>query len=135
MGKYTGLQADVFSILDSAEWKATNIKTHPANFLAIDAGTEFIRVDILATGSGINFNSVSGLILIDIFTPAGVGPKRPAEIADILDTFFVGKQLKTASGAVTQLLRSSFASKGNDKDNPNLFRSAYAIPFNYFGVQ
>lgn len=134
MGKYLNLQSDAFTIFDSSTWKAENIKTFPANFVPINPGNEFIRVSLIPSGSGINIRSVSGVFIIDIFTPAGNGPKRTSQIADKLDQYLVGKSVSTSSGNVTQLQNSSLQLNGVDKDNSSLYRSTYTIPFNYFGV-
>lgn len=135
MGKYTGLQEDIFSVFATPEWKAEKIKTFPVNFVTVNQGNEFIRVAIVSSGAGINLSSVSGTFIVDIFTPAGNGPKQASLIADKLDQYLVGKSLSTNSGAVTQLTSSSFDVGRPDRDNPALFRSTYTIPFNYFGVQ
>lgn len=135
MGKYLNIQNDIFSIFNSTAWKAENIKTYPSNFIAVNSGNEFIRVSIIPSGSGVNLNSVSGVLIIDIFTPAGNGPKAVALIADKLDTYLVGKSLITGINSVTQLKSSSLQLLGNDKDNSALYRSNYTIPFNYFGAQ
>jgi hypothetical protein len=134
MGKYANLEADIFSVFNSGTWKATNIQTVPANFTAENLGKEYIRVNIIPSGTGVNLKSVSGVLIIDIFIAAGQGPKRTGLIADILDGFLVGKERRTSSGGSTQLLGSSLSDEGNDKANPTLHRSSYTIPFNYFGV-
>lgn len=134
MSKYSRINTDVFSIFSSNAWKAENIKTYPSNFIAINAGDEFIRVSIIPNGNGINIKSVSGILIIDIFTPAGNGPKRASLIADKLDQYLVGKSINTQSQSTTQFKSSSFGLGSLDKDNPSLFRSSLTIPFNYFGV-
>lgn len=134
MGKYANLQDDVFSLFDSDTWKAESITTYPSNFIKIDPGNEFIRVSIIPNGEGINLKSVSGVIIADIFTPAGAGPKRASLIADTLDTYLQGKSLSTISGNVTQFQKSAIAPVGRDPDNESLFRFNYSIPFNFFGV-
>jgi hypothetical protein len=135
MGKYLEVQEDTFSLFNSPAWKAEGIKTFPTNFVAVNAGNEFIRVSIVSSGQGINIFSVSGIVIIDIFTAAGNGPKRASFIADRLDLYLVGKSLTTHSGATTQFASSSLSDRGPDKDNPALYRTAYTIPFNYFKVQ
>lgn len=134
MGKYLDIQNDIFSIFNSTAWKAENIKTYPSNFIAVNSGNEFVRVSIIPSGVGVNLKSVSGVLIIDIFTPAGNGPKAAALIADKLDTYLVGKSLTTGIGSVTQLKSSALQLLGNDKDNSALYRSNYTIPFNYFGA-
>jgi hypothetical protein len=134
MGKYTNLEKDIFSLFSNITWTEEVIKTFPSNFVTVNAGEEFIRINILPKGFGINLNSTSGVLLIDIFTLAGNGTKRTSLIADKLDSYLVGKSLSTESKAVTQFANSSLDYSGNDKDNPTLFRATYSIPFNFFGA-
>jgi hypothetical protein len=129
MGKYSQVQVDIFSIFNSSSWKAENIKTLPQNFIAMNSGNEFLRINIIPAGAGINVRSVSGIIIVDIFTPAGTGPKRSLLIADKLDSYLQGKSIPSEKGN-TQFQSSSFRTIGVDKDNPSLFRSNYEIPFN-----
>jgi len=135
MGKYSDLQNDVFSIFNSTAWKAENIKTYPTNFIAVNSGNEFIRVSIIPSGNSVNLISVSGVLIIDIFTAAGNGPKATTTIADKLDSYLVGKSIMTQGSNRTSLFNSSLVMSGNDKDNPALYRATYTVPFNYFGVQ
>lgn len=132
MGKYSNLQSDVFSIFDSDAWKAENIKTYPSNFVAVNSGNEFIRVSIIPSGNGVNLNSVSGIIIVDIFTSAGNGPKAAMLIADKLDQYLAVNYVSTESGFGTQFFSSTLDFRGVDKDNSALFKSVYTIPFNYF---
>ena len=135
MGKYKNLQDDIFSVFGGASWEAENIKTYPSDFIAIDPGDEFIRVMIIPNGEGVNLLSVTGVVIIDIFTSAGKGPTRASLIADKLDNYLVRQTLSTVSNSCTQFpLGSALASEGRDKDNGALYRSVYSIPFKYFGV-
>jgi hypothetical protein len=135
MGKYESINSDVYSIFATDTWKAEKIVTRPSNFVGLDKPTEFIRVSIIPSGTGLNRKSVSGIIIIDIFTQAGGGPKRSAVIADKLDSYLSGKSLSTNVGSIIQFPDSSALDlKGNDKDNPALYRVAYTIPFKYFEV-
>lgn len=131
MGKYTNLEKDVFSVFDGNAWKLELIKTFPSNFIPVNHSNEYIRVSIIPSGSGINLKSISGILIIDIFTPAGGGPHRASVIADKLDDYLQGKHLSNTSGAVTQFQSSSMVPKEAEK---TLQRSSYTIPFNYFGV-
>lgn len=133
MGKYSALDADVFSVFDLDTWKSVNIKTIPSNFVKVGTEIEFIRVNIIPQGKGVNPKSTSGILSIDIFIAAGNGPKRASFIADKLDDFLVGKSIATGTGT-TQCLTSSMTHRGTDKDNPKLHRSIYQIPFTYSGV-
>ena len=134
MGKYSDLESDIFSIFATNSWRNQNIKTVPENYSADNMGKEYIRVSIVPGSAGINVNSVSGVLIVDIFIAAGQGPKRTGLIADKLDEYLVGKYLQTSSGGTTQLFGSSLSKGANDADNPTLYRSSYTIPFNYSGA-
>lgn len=134
MGRYEAVQKDIFSVFNQNAWKNEGIKTYPANFLVVDPGIEYIRVSIIPSGQGINRFSLSGVLIVDIFTSAGNGPQRTSLIADKLDQYLLGKSLKTTSDGLTQFQISSLQFVGLDKHNTNLYRSIYTIPFNYFGV-
>lgn len=136
MGKYADLETDIYNIFTTAGptgWLITGIKTFPANFECPDQLTKFIRVAILPSSDGLNIKSVSGLIMIDIFTSAGHGTKDAFEIADKLDDHLVGKTLSVGNTS-TQCGNSVVQLEGLDKDNPALFRTTYSIPFNHYGV-
>lgn len=129
MGKYASLESDVFSVFAATEWKNEKITTFPANFNPAKNPDEFIKVDILASGRGININSVSGLMIVEIFTPANKGPKRSLEIADILDKHFAGKSFHIGSGS-TQFLQSNLRTIGTETA---FYHSSYSIQFNFYG--
>lgn len=133
MGKYVALETDVFSVFSTNQWKAENIKTYPINFVTINPGAEFIRVSVISSGEGVDIKSISGVLIIDIFTSAGNGPRQSSLIADKLDQYLVGKSFSTGNGT-TQCHNSTMKHVGLDADNPSLFRSIYQIPFNHFGV-
>ena len=130
---YASLDANVFSIFGKDEWKAEKVKTYPSNFIAVNAGKEYIRVSIIPSGSGVNLVSKSGILIIDIFTTAGNGPKAASLIADKLDKYLQGKSV-SSNGTVTQFLSSSLSPAGIDSENKTLSRSTFTIPFNHFGA-
>jgi len=134
MGKYTTLETDVFSVFSSTLWKSEKISTYPNNFVVNNNSSEFIRVTIIPSGNGLNIASTSGMLIIDIFTFAGEGTKKPSLIADKLDQYLVGKSLNTSPKSTTQFQGSSLSFGDIDKDNSSLFRSTYTIPFNFYGV-
>lgn len=136
MGKYLDLEQNIFSVFSSEAWKSEGIKTFPTNYIAVNAGNEFIKVNILPGDFGINIASLSGVVIIDIFTPVGKGPRRISVIADLLDTYLVGKSFSiNAISTNVQFLGSSLSYTGVDYDNPSLYKAEYTITFNYFGVQ
>ena len=134
MGKYENIEKNVFSVFAQSTWVTEDIKTYPANVQAMNTGEEFVRVSILPDGYGINPNSTSGVVIIDIFTSAGKGPNRATLIADKLDSYLVGKSLSTEAGTRTQFFGSALSHDGLDSENRTLHRSTYTIRFSYFGV-
>lgn len=134
MAKYAAVEKDIFSLFATQDWKSNKITTIPNNYQSQANSEEFIKVTILPSGSGINLKSVSGVVIIDIFIPAGLGPNKAHLIADKLDQFLVGKSLSTQASSVTQFSGSSLTHLGADADNLTLHRSSYTIPFSYFGV-
>lgn len=133
MGKYSDNQSDIFSIMDAFK-TAESIETVPEDFKGDISVDEYIRITIVASGKGVNRTSVSGLLIADIFTPAGFGPTRQNFIADRLDAYLANQSRNTQSGGVTQFQASAIRPMGVDKDNSALQRAIYQIPFNFFGV-
>lgn len=134
MGKYLTIESDVFSIIEDNLKSLTDAKIYPNNYIAVNPGKKFLKCSIISSGAGINLKSVSGLLIIDIFTPVGVGPRDASLIADTIDQCFAGKSKIAPNNSMTQFMGSNLTHRGVDPDNPALFRSSYSIPFNYFGV-
>jgi hypothetical protein len=134
MGKYAGALSDILSIFATAEWQSTNLKASPKDYVSVNQGNEFLKIDIIASGGSVNGNSLSGLLMIDIFTSAGKGPMRTSEIADILDSYLTRKSVSGVTGKATQFGDSVLSPTSPDADNPSLSRTTYTITFNYFGV-
>ena len=132
MNKYTKTQDDIYSVFDSTAWKANNVVTYPADYVPPDNSTEFIRLSIIPSGESLNSNSISGVVMIDIYIKAGYGSNRIWEIADLLDSFLVEKSF-SLSTSVTQFFNSSVG-EGDDPDK-TLNRKIYTIPFKHFGVK
>ena len=133
MGKHSNTLSAVYSIFGLNEWVAESIKTLPSNFVGVVPGNEYIRVHIIASGKGVQRGSMSGIVNIDIFVPSGAGPNRAAAIADTLDKYLESKIKQAGSGTV-QFGESTVRPLGADPANSSLYRSLYAIQFNYFGV-
>jgi hypothetical protein len=132
MSKYTTILSSLYSVFASANWQNEDIKAIPSNYTGEINVTEYIRVSVLYGGSNPlyqNFEGISGMVIIDIFVPAGTGPLRANQISDILDSYFVSKTV----GSV-QMFTSSLRSLGRDRDNPSLDHSQYTITFSYNGA-
>lgn len=134
MGKYVEIENDVFSVFKGESWLAENIRTFPDNFIPVNAGDEFIKVSIIPGSEGVNSRSIKGVVIIEIFTSAGRGPRRASVIADILNEYLETKTFSVSGTSSTQFLSSTMVPRGKDKDLPSLSRASYTIPFNYFGV-
>jgi hypothetical protein len=133
MGKYSATETAIFSVFDSTAWGLELIATFPNNFTGTVPGNEYLRLDIVTGGEGVNLKSTRGQLIIDIFTPAGNGPSRASAIADRLDAFLLGKSKSIASGTL-QFLSSAFTPSGLDRANPALYRSTYVVNFTFSGV-
>jgi Ca2+-dependent lipid-binding protein len=133
MGKYATLESHIFSIFGTSEWIAESIKTYPQSYIKTETDREFIRVAILSSGSGLNLNSVSGILQIEIYIAGGQGPSRASIIADSLDSYLVGKSKETGSSR-TQFAKSVLTPVGKDKENPTLYRFSYSLNFSHYGV-
>ena len=134
MSRFEGSSNGVYSIFNSVEWLSKNIPVFPTDYTNKNDLKEFLRVSIVPSGKGINRNSISGVVLVDIFFEYGKGPKRGNQLADILDSFLSNKSRVTTKGPVVQFGQGSAQLLGQDPVNNNLSRTQYSIPFNYFGV-
>ena len=131
---YETVLTDIYSVFHDADWVLEAIKTVPQDYVQVNAGTEFIRVSVLPSGAPSTRYSRAGMLIIDIFTPAGNGPKRAFAIADRLNAYLESKTISTIAGCSLQLQRSVLSPTGEDRDNPALSKALYSIPFQYFGV-
>jgi hypothetical protein len=130
MGKFWNTQEKIFSVFASQNWENEKIKVVPSNFTKIDGNSEFLRVSVIMTGLGINRKSLSGLVIIDIFTKAGFGPKRALELADLVEKYFSSKSFGASKYSV-QFSQGVYSEVGLDSENLSLFRSTYSLPFSY----
>lgn len=134
MGQYTSIRSKIFSIFGSNEWRAESIKTVPNNFIGNVGQGSYIRVTVIVSGGGfINTVSNAGIINIEIFTAAGMGPNASDVIADKLDSYLNFKSFSVYSENL-QFRGSNLVHLGLCADNRSLHRSLYSIPFNLFGV-
>ena len=134
MGKYETISRLVNSIFGTPEWALEAIPTYPPNFAIPSGTTKAIRLSIVASGSNkVSFpKSVSGQIIIDIFTSVGDGPKQGNLISDTLDRYISGKSI--TDGGTIQTSESTLVDMGDDTADKSLRRFKYSISFNYYGV-
>jgi sorbitol-specific phosphotransferase system component IIBC len=135
MDSYSQMQNNIFQIFNSTSWKTENIVTRPANYVGTTTPEEHVRISVIPSGAGVNLYSKSGVMIIDIFTKAGNGPKRPFIIADKLDSYLAGRSIEIAQGKTVQFSSSSLQPSGKDSEDPSLYRYTYTIPLNYFEVK
>ncbi len=133
MGKFVATETAIFAMIEQLRPALQGAKVYPANYLAANPGTLFLKVAVLPNGTGVNLKSTSGVVLVDIYSPAGEGPRMTSLIADGVDAYLVGKTLNT-DGGVVQFNNSSLSMGAVDKDSPSLWRSTYSIPFNFYGA-
>lgn len=135
MTLYETISRSILAIFGSNTWQSSGITAVPENFVLNDETImEFVRLHVIASGAGPNIVSKSGMLMVDIFTPAGAGPSRAFTIAGILDTLLANKSFGTGPGSSIQFRQSAFSSLGRDAENSALQRSSYSIPFTYTGV-
>ena len=134
MGKFTAVEDAIFSVFATNAWQSEGVETIPANYVSpANPGGDFIRVNVISNGKGVNTVSVSGMLIVDIFTSAGQGPRPATVIADKLESYLRNQSIITSKGT-TQFHGGAFTLKGLDTANPTLFRSSYSIPFHFYGV-
>lgn len=126
MGKYSSAQTDIFNLLNQLK---SDVRVFPNNFKGEKGDPPFVRVTIVPSGPPLNASSLSGVLLVEIFTAWGEGPDSSTNIADKLD-----KHLQYKSVGQTQLFNSSMDRQERDKDNQALSRTIYSLPFSHFGV-
>jgi len=134
MGKFLDIETDVFSLFATRAWLSESIATYPSNYISDASGDEFIRVSIIPGSVGVDINSVSGQLIIDIFISAGEGPSRASFIADKLETYLRGKTFRDSGFGTTQFEAGALSGGQVDPDNSTLYMLTYSISFNYFGV-
>ena len=133
MSKFKRVQDAVYSRLDSAAWKDVAVATYPRDFFIKAVPREYVRVSILSNGPSLNLHSVSGMLMLEIFTDRDAGPTRAVEIADSLTLIF-SKKTVSDGNFVTQFMDSSLTPNGPDKDTNRLTKQTLSVPFNHFGV-
>lgn len=133
MSKYADAEDALYSIFDSDAWKAEGVATYPANFTPQNINGDFIKIAILSATTEENVFSAKGMMIIDIYTSAGIGTRPANIIADKLDKYFLNSSVSSVLlDYKLQLFGSSLSHKGTDKDNPSLHRSSYVIHFKFF---
>jgi hypothetical protein len=139
--RYVTLQNHLFSIFASSAWISEQLKIVPKGYMGSVPAVEYIEFNPVVSGAR-DKDSLGGVLYINIFTDLIAGPKRAAEIADILDKYLAGKSFKypgtptkpgTGEEGVTQFLRqTNFQIRGASPDNKAFLLSHYQIQFGFF---
>ena len=127
MAKYKDVQTDIEEIFGTTAWNRRLITMLPSNYDGGVASPDFLRLEILPLRPLTNYGrlGISGNIIIQIYTKAGLGISRATEIADILDEFLQSKTLTRGTNTGT----SSVSFLGVDSNDNTLFRADYLVPF------
>lgn len=133
MNLYISLEDAIFSVFAQTEWVTEQIKIYPTTYKIPDNLVEFLRLSIIPSSQGVNENSISGILIIEIFSPVSAGSTRTYQIADILDNYLKKVTLQESS-SVTQLFDSVLSEIRSDADNPTLTSTKYQITFKHYGV-
>lgn len=137
MAKFLEIQTNIFNVFGSLAWRIKGIEAYPREFEIVELTSDSsaaIRVSILMEGKGVNLVSVSGVVIIEIYSHTAAGPKIIATTSDTLDAFLVGKQFSITEGIVTQFFSSSLGISRKDAVNPRLSVTLYSINFQHNGV-
>lgn len=133
MGRFEQSSINALSFFATSAWTDTGIEVVPENFSGKIVGGEYVRATQVMAVTPINRNSTSGLLQVDIFVEADKGPKRGAQIADLLDLLLSSKTVVSGETS-TQFGIATVQNLGYDQANPSLYRYLFSVPFNHFGV-
>jgi len=139
--RYVTLLNHLFSIFASSAWISEQLQIIPKGFKGGKPAVEYIEFNPVVSGQR-DKDSLGGILYINIYTDLVSGPKRAAEIADILDKYLAGKSFNlpedvdnpsSGSVAVTQFQRSTnFQIRGEPPDSKAFLLSNYQIQFGFF---
>lgn len=101
--------------------------TYPAD-LSSQKIPPYGLVSVLASGPGVNTQSMTGVVVIDIIVVGGKGPQEAHAFADALDERLVKKSVIGA-----QFFTSTLVPRGPWAKSPTLTRYEYSIGFKFFG--
>jgi len=133
MASYSQIIGDLENIFASSEWVSNDIQAYPSNIAPTsNRPNEYVIIEVLpAQELNIQYGDekqVAGLIILQIYTPVNTGTRRIYEISDLLDDVLNKKVI----GDSIQTSASSLDVKGNDLDDPSLFRADYVLRFSSY---
>ena len=88
------------------------------------------EVTFILSDNGVNANSISGTVIIDIYIQEGVGPRAAYTFADLLDDYLLQK-----SHNGTQFFTSTMVPRGPSPTNPTRSIYEYSVTFKHFGAK
>ena len=134
MANFENTAQSLDEIFATNEWIAQGIQAYPVNFAPLEDNTpsEYIVTEILPSRTldieyGDNAMN-SGMFIAQIYVPVGDGTRRVFQIADILNDIIAKKMLNFN----VQTSSSRLDLKGQDSDNPSLYRGDFAVEFNSY---
>ena len=121
------------ALFASSAWTSNSIATYPADYQgSMSNKEEFVKVSILPSEGEVYAYGVKkvlkGLIIVDIFVRAGLGPRRAAAISDMLDAVFQNSSPTTSM----ELGVSHLEYNGLDPVNNSLATARYTINFTFY---
>jgi len=133
MASYSQIIADLEAVFGDSSWTGHGVEAYPSNYAPL-AGTkpnEYLVIELLTSDVEEVYGAdreLRGLIIVQIYVPAGKGTRRVYEISDLLDGVLQKKEL----GSSIQTGTSFCDIKGNDVDDPALFRADYTLRFSSY---
>ena len=133
LNRFVTLQEHIFSVFASSAWISEQLAIVPKGYQGSKPVQEYIEFNPVILGAGSNESS-TGVLFINIYTDLAAGPRRAAEIADILDRYLSGQSFSTSDKtSTTQFLRSTnFQIRGASPDSKAFILSNYQIQFGFF---
>ena len=132
MASFSNTISLIEAVFDSTAWTDNNITIYPSNYRPkSDLPSEYTVLEILPSKMlDIQYGEekfVGGMIIVQIYVPVNSGTRRVHEIGDILDSILERQYI----GEV-QTSSSYIDIRGNDTDDPSMFRGDYTLSFNSF---
>ena len=123
-------------VFASPAWTAYNLQAYPSNYMPTEPKpSEYVVLEVLP-GQPIDIqygygDQLGGMFIVQIYTEVNKGVRRAFEIGDWLRELFQ-RQLLTLTDGTLQTSSSYLDVKGNDPDDPSLFRADFSVNFKAF---
>ena len=133
--RYVTLLDHLFSIFASSAWISEQLAIVPVGFKGSKPVQEYIEFNPVVNGAK-DGDHLAGILFINIYTDISLGPKRAAEIADILDKYLAGQSFKLEDSeleSITQFQKSTnFNIRGDAPGGKAFLLSNYQIQFGFY---